>query len=104
VSRAFLKNLDLPSVKVRENIAQMCLKFHNSVEEDSDRFWEELRRRIYTTPKSYLDLISLYINVLAAKRKEINTNRSRLANGLSTLKSTNSSIADLKINITKMLP
>jgi dynein heavy chain len=65
VSRAFLKNLELPSDEVRENIAQMCMKIHTSVEEASDRFWEELRRRIYTTPKSYLDLISLYINVLA---------------------------------------
>lgn len=74
------------------------------MEETSEKFWNELRRRVYTTPKSYLDLIALYINTLGVKRKEINVNRSRLANGLTTLKNTNASIADLKVNITKMLP
>lgn len=82
----------------------MCMNIHTSVEEASERFWNELRRKVYTTPKSYLDLIALYINTLGVKRKEINVNRSRLANGLSTLKTTNESIAVLKVNITKMLP
>lgn len=104
VSRTFLKQLELPSEEIRENLAQMCMKIHTSVEEASEKFWNELRRRIYTTPKSYLDLISLYLNTLEVKRKEININRSRLSNGLTTLKNTNASIADLKVNITKMLP
>jgi dynein heavy chain len=77
---------------------------HTSVENASDQFWDELRRRVYTTPKSYLDLISLYLNTLEKKRVEINQNRSRLANGLTTLKNTNTSIAELKVTITKMLP
>jgi dynein heavy chain len=59
---------------------------------------------VYTTPKSYLDLISLYLNTLDKKRVEINQNRNRLANGLTTLKNTNESIAALKIQITQMLP
>lgn len=82
----------------------MCMLIHTSVENASDQFWDELRRRVYTTPKSYLDLISLYLNTLEKKRVEINQNRSRLANGLTTLKNTNTSIAELKVTITKMLP
>jgi dynein heavy chain, axonemal len=77
---------------------------HTSVEEVSERFWGELRRRVYTTPKSYLDLISLYLNTLGKKRAQINQNRNRLGNGLTTLKNTNASIADLRVTITKMLP
>lgn len=77
---------------------------HTSVELVSEQFYTELRRRVYTTPKSYLDLISLYLNTLDKKRIEINQNRNRLANGLNTLKSTNESIAELKVTITKMLP
>lgn len=59
---------------------------------------------MYTTPKSYLDLINIYLSTLRKKRAEINANRSRLANGLTTLKNTNASIAELKVTITKMLP
>lgn len=72
VSRAFLKNLELPSEEVRNNLAEMCMIIHTSVEEASDKFYDELRRRVYTTPKSYLDLISLYLNTLGKKRTEIN--------------------------------
>jgi len=104
VSRAFLKNLELQSEEVRTNFAEMCMIIHTSVEIVSDNFFAELRRRVYTTPKSYFDLISLYLNTLDKKRLEINQNRSRLANGLTTLKNTNASIADLKVTITKMLP
>ena len=104
VSKAFLKNLDLPSDEIRQNLSKMCQVIHTSVEIESDNFFNELRRRVYTTPKSYLDLISLYLNTLEVKRKQINSNRSRLANGLTTLKNTNKSIAELKATITKMLP
>lgn len=104
VSRAFLKNLELPSEEVRSNLAEMCMIIHTSVESISEQFFNELRRRVYTTPKSYLDLISLYLNTLDKKRIEVNSNRNRLANGLTTLKNTNQSIAELKVTITKMLP
>ena len=104
VSRAFLKNLELPSEEVRANLAEMCMIIHTSVESISEQFFNELRRRVYTTPKSYLDLISLYVNTLDKKRIEVNSNRNRLANGLTTLKNTNQSIAELKVTITKMLP
>lgn len=41
---------------------------HTSVEECSEDFYNELRRRVYTTPKSYLDLINLYLSTLDQKR------------------------------------
>ena len=54
--------------QVREAIANMCVKIHTSVSDASDRFYAELRRRYYTTPKSYLDLINLYLQLLKEKR------------------------------------
>jgi len=68
VSSEFLKELELPSDEVRASLAKMCMRIHTNVETQSERFWDELRRRVYTTPKSYLDLISLYINSLDKKR------------------------------------
>ena len=46
----------------------MCVRIHTSVSDASDRFFAELRRRYYTTPKSYLDLINLYLQLLKEKR------------------------------------
>lgn len=62
---------DIPSYpvsQIREALANMCVRIHTSVSDASDRFFAELRRRYYTTPKSYLDLINLYLQLLKEKR------------------------------------
>ena len=35
----------------------------------AERFYSELRRRYYTTPTSYLELINLYLSMLDDKRR-----------------------------------
>lgn len=80
------------------------MNIHTSVEHTSDAFFAELRRRVYTTPKSYLDLINLYLNTLDVKRSEYNLNKNRLATGLKKLNDTNKSIAELKIKLAELQP
>ena len=75
-----------------------------SVEKCSERFYDELRRRVYTTPKSFLDLISLYLNTLKTKREEFNANKNRLASGVNKLNTTNVQIAELKEKLKEMQP
>lgn len=104
VSTEYLKEMDLPSNEVRENLANMCAAVHVSVKDESELFWGELRRRIYTTPKSYLDLISLYINKLGEKRNEFNTNRDRLAIGLKKLSDTKIDIEEFKQQLKEAAP
>jgi len=47
----------------------MCVEIHTSVSNMSEVFYAELRRRYYTTPTSYLELINLYLSMLQTKRK-----------------------------------
>ena len=102
VSSEFLKELPDCSKEVIGSLAEMCMKIHISVEDMSEQFYESLRRRVYTTPKSYLDLISLYNQVLEQKRTEYNLNKNRLAIGLKKLNDTNTNIAELKIKLAEM--
>ena len=104
VSQEFLRDLELPSEEVRAALAEMCMVIHTSVEEESEQFYAELRRRVYTTPKSYLDLIGLYLEALEQKRIEYNKNRNRLATGLNKLNNTNAKIADFKVLLTELQP
>ena len=46
---------------MKDKLSEMFPKVHKSVEEMSDRFYEELRRKVYITPKSYLDGINLFL-------------------------------------------
>lgn len=54
--------------QVTAAVADMCVQLHTGVEAAAASFYAALRRRYYTTPKSYLDMISLYLQLLAAKR------------------------------------
>ena len=104
VSQQKLIDLELPSEEVRDELAKMCMLIHTTVEDASEKFYDELRRRVYTTPKSYLDLISLYINTLDKKRKEYYANKNRLSDGLKKLEDTNKQIAELKISLAESAP
>lgn len=80
----------------------MCMIIHTTVEDASEKFYAQLRRRVYTTPKSYLDLINLYLIALEQKRNEFNINKNRLANGLKKLNNTNANIAELKVKLAEL--
>ena len=80
------------------------MMIHTTVEDKSAEFFEKLRRKVYTTPKSYLDLIHLYISSLDVKREESMRNKRRLALGLQKLKDTNLNIADFKVKIEVLQP
>ena len=77
---------------------------HTSLESTSVKFFEQLRRRTYTTPKSYLDLISLYLSMLQEKRSELNVSIKRLSIGVAKLEETNGIVASLKQDLTKLQP
>lgn len=46
------------------------------------RFYDEMRRRYYTTPSSYLELLKSYLSMLVLRRDLVTKMRDRIANGL----------------------
>lgn len=97
-----LSNTDLGSEEAKEAVCQLCVDVHMSVTAVADRFFNELRRRYYTTPKSFLDLIQLYCALLAEKRQDMNESRERLLVGLQKLSETNSVVDRMKIELGAM--
>lgn len=68
---------------------------HSSVENLAERFYLELRRKTYITPKSFLDCIILYKQLLKTKWETFNDTIQRLQNGVLKLNLTNQQIEDL---------
>lgn len=58
----------------------------------SQRFLEAEGRYNYTTPKSFLELIEFYKDLLRKHQGELGRNIGRLANGLKTLRKTNDDV------------
>lgn len=55
VANKFLNEVELPNIELKNNLTIMCMQVAIDVAECCDRFYKELRRKVYTTPKSYLD-------------------------------------------------
>ncbi|XP_058809206.1 dynein axonemal heavy chain 6 [Phymastichus coffea] len=85
-------------------LASICVLMHESVEEMTVKFFEEMQRRYYTTPSSYLDLLKIYLNTLDKKSTKINTMKGRIGNGLNKLKETNEMVAMMKIELIALGP
>jgi len=69
----------------------------------AEKFYNEMRRKYYITPKSYLDCVNLYISLLNEKRIESIAAQDRFLNGLNKLKETNELIATMKVFFQKNL-
>lgn len=48
----------------------------------SDKYFAEVRRKLYTTPKSYLDLIRLYISLLGEQQAALEKRISKMISGV----------------------
>lgn len=79
-----------PEVKV--SISRFMAHVHTSVKEMSKRYLSTERRYNYTTPKTFLEQIKLYQNLLSKKRSELTAKIERLEKGLMKLQSTTSQV------------
>ena len=89
---------------VKEVLANASVFIHESVKDASDQYFAELRRRNYTTPTSYLDLIKTYIEMLKKDKVIVPNKMIRYQNGLSRLAETNVMVDDLKKKLIKLMP
>jgi hypothetical protein len=84
--------MDLGNPQLVTKVAQLCVDAHTSVEAAAGRFYQELRRRYYVTPKMFLDLVSLYDSLLRSKQAELEGARARLLCGIQKLQETNAAV------------
>eukprot|EP01039_Chlorochromonas_danica_P005727 gene5727-6311_t len=104
VAERFLGDLELPNEDIRRAMVRMSGHVHRSIEETSVAFFNELRRRVYTTPKSYLDLINLYISMLKGLQDAVEVKSERMKVGVMKLNETNSLVDGLKAELVKLEP
>lgn len=104
VSKKFLGSMDLGSEDIKRHLSEMCVEIHTSVAQSAERFYQELRRRYYTTPTSYLELINLFTSMLEKKRLEFEAQREKLSKGLEQLKKTSEVVTEMQKQLNKLQP
>uniref|UniRef100_A0A8C0BA58 Dynein axonemal heavy chain 17 n=1 Tax=Buteo japonicus TaxID=224669 RepID=A0A8C0BA58_9AVES len=99
VSSRFLEETGDIEPEVKVSISQFMSYVHMSVKEMSKTYLAVERRYNYTTPKTFLEQINLYKNLLSKKRSELTAKIERLEKGLTKLQSTASQVDDLKAKL-----
>jgi len=71
--------------ELETGLAKLCAVAHSSTTANAELMKEELKRVFYVTPTNYVELLKGYGEILKTKRKEVDTQRNKLRNGLSKL-------------------
>ena len=104
VSSRLLADLQLSNELVRIGLTEMFPEIHLSAETKAVQFELELKRKVFTTPKSYLDIMNLFITSLNERQQNLEFARRRLSTGLKRLSETNKLVAELRILLTELQP
>ncbi|MGH0132249.1 UNVERIFIED_CONTAM: hypothetical protein FKN15_049486 [Acipenser sinensis] len=99
VSARFLQDSEGILPEVRTSLSLFMAYVHKTVNEMSKTYLTSERRYNYTTPKTFLEQIKLYQNLLFTKRKELIAKMDRLENGLTKLENTSAQVDDLKAKL-----
>ncbi|XP_058258889.1 dynein axonemal heavy chain 11 isoform X1 [Hemibagrus wyckioides] len=99
VSTTFISNIQGLEPAVKVSISEFISYAHTCVNEVSVKYQQNEKRFNYTTPKSFLEFMKLYSNLLATKRRELTQKMERLENGLQKLLTTASQVEDLKAKL-----
>ena len=94
--RFFNENEHLGIKDYKEQLGNICVEIHNSVTKKSRDFELELRRKNYTTPTSYLELIKLYLDMLTLQQKKVPEQINKYVTGLKRLKETNEMVSEMQ--------
>uniref|UniRef100_A0AAY4DSH0 Dynein, axonemal, heavy polypeptide 9 like n=1 Tax=Denticeps clupeoides TaxID=299321 RepID=A0AAY4DSH0_9TELE len=99
VSSSFIEKIGGLEPEVKASISEFISYAHTSVNEVSVKYQQNEKHFNYTTPKSFLEFMKLYGNLLGTKRRELTQKMERLENGLQKLQSTASQVEDLKAKL-----
>ena len=73
---------DVELGKDLDDCVEMFKCIHQSVEVKSQEFLDQLSRRNYVTPTSFLELLAMYRVILKQKRISVGESKQRLVTGL----------------------
>jgi dynein heavy chain len=99
VANRFISNFDLVPDALKVPVTKFMAFAHIGVNAISRKYLANEKRYNYTTPKSFLALISIYQDMLEKKASELTKSMDRLENGLTKLEATAAQVDDLKAKL-----
>ena len=104
VANRYFEKVDMGSPETKAAICNICVEIHYSVGQAGDDFFAQLRRKTYTTPTSYLELLNLYSTMLGEQKSLVARKISHYSGGVNKLIETNAVVDTMKDELTKLQP
>ncbi|XP_041639844.1 dynein heavy chain 1, axonemal [Cheilinus undulatus] len=106
VATSFLN--ELPELEASptatRGLTLMCVKIHQTVARKCEQYLAELSRHNYVTPKSYLELLKIFSDLIGRKKQELCSARQRMKTGLDKLLSTAEDVSTMQEKLETMRP
>jgi len=102
--KIFELNTDVNLGQYSEQMSNTSVKIHSTVTDKCEEYYQELRRRTYTTPTSYLELLQLFVSMMRHQQKLVPEKINRYKAGLQRLTETNAKVADLRKMLIELQP
>merc|ERR1712154_659946 len=80
----------------KEGLIKYIATIHDIIVNCCDEYFNQYRRRVYVTPKSYLSFISMYKSLYTSKREEIDVKARNVSLGLSKIAKASSDVNNMK--------
>jgi dynein heavy chain, axonemal len=90
--------------RIADDIAVAFVEVVGDVEASAESFYNTLRRKVYLTPKNFIDMINLFMSLLEQTKTEIGRRRRILSEGLDKLDSTKREVEVLRENLKQLQP
>jgi len=99
VAQRFLEDVEMATPELRSACAHHMAFVHESVGHSAELYKAQERRNVYTTPKSFLELIDLYKLQLSKERDANEVLKLRLQDGLVKLRDAQEQVADMQVQL-----
>ena len=103
VGKRFMADVELGTQGIRDAVEAFLPFSFTKVNLMAKKFLQVERRYVYTTPKSFLELLKLYGQLLGAKRDDADKSINRLSDGLQKLRETADAVATIASELAVML-
>jgi dynein heavy chain len=87
-----------------KNLPNVCNKMHEIVMHYTHRFYEQIKRYNYVTPKSFLEFLKFYVKTHEIQINKIKNKSNRISNGLQKLYETFDMVGEMKTKLKQMAP
>ena len=103
VARGNLEDVEFENDTIRNGVISFMPYSFDIVNRIARKFKDQEQRVVHTTPKSFLELLSLYKGLLASKQEQMMTKITRLSDGLDKLRTTSETVTEINANLEEQL-